>query len=118
MANLRKPEKFPIFVLRSIPCHQRSMKFKIPHPIILRLLQDGNHELVLPPPKFMKGMSGGAEAGGAVAPMPGVVEKISIQAGDAVKQGDPLVVMIAMKMEVSFPLSLQCHMPYQLCLDI
>ncbi|OWA52201.1 Methylcrotonoyl-CoA carboxylase subunit alpha, mitochondrial [Hypsibius exemplaris] len=35
----------------------------------------------------------------ARAPMPGVIEKIMVQPGQEVKQGDPLVVMIAMKME-------------------
>ena len=39
--------------------------------------------------------------GAAVAPMPGVVEKVSVSPGDQVEEGDPLVVMIAMKMEVN-----------------
>jgi acetyl/propionyl-CoA carboxylase alpha subunit len=33
--------------------------------------------------------------------MPGVIEKVLIAEGAQVKAGDPLVVMIAMKMEVS-----------------
>ena len=37
---------------------------------------------------------------GAVAPMPGTVEKVHVKTGDQVQTGDPLVVMIAMKMEV------------------
>merc|ERR1719510_1637137 len=45
-------------------------------------------------PKFLTQKSGSTGSGdSAVAPMPGVVEKINVQAGD------PLVVMIAMKME-------------------
>jgi len=36
---------------------------------------------------------------GAVAPMAGKVVKVNVKAGDAVKQGQPLVVMEAMKME-------------------
>lgn len=36
----------------------------------------------------------------AHAPMPGVIEKILVEPGQTVKQGDALVVMIAMKMEV------------------
>lgn len=39
--------------------------------------------------------------GGAVAPMPGVIEKVFVEPGQTVEAGDPLVVMIAMKMEVS-----------------
>jgi len=52
-------------------------------------------------PKFLSALSGGAGDSGAsaVAPMPGVVEKVNVSPGDEVKAGDPLVVMIAMKME-------------------
>ena len=37
--------------------------------------------------------------GGAVAPMPGIIEKIFVEDGQSVKVGEPLLVMIAMKME-------------------
>ena len=50
-------------------------------------------------PKFLTQKSGSTGSGdSAVAPMPGVVEKINVQEGDMVQAGDPLVVMIAMKM--------------------
>lgn len=38
-------------------------------------------------------------AGGLEAPMPGVVTRVLVGAGDAVKQGQPLLVLEAMKME-------------------
>ncbi len=45
--------------------------------------------------------AGGAQAGGDVvlAPMPGLVQRVMISVGDVVKQGDPLMVLEAMKME-------------------
>ena len=46
---------------------------------------------------------GSAEAGGSgdtvAAPMPGLVRKLSTSSGAAVKEGDPLIVLEAMKME-------------------
>ncbi len=57
-------------------------------------------------PKFVRaagaagaGGAGGASADAAVAPMPGTVEAVPVAAGDAVRKGDSLAVMIAMKME-------------------
>ncbi|MFA4912414.1 MAG: biotin/lipoyl-containing protein, partial [Burkholderiaceae bacterium] len=41
----------------------------------------------------------GAHAGGLTAPMPGKIIAISVAVGDAVKRGQPLLVMEAMKME-------------------
>lgn len=66
-------------------------------------LQDGSYQFSLPVPKFMSmeaedvGATGGDVA---VAPMPGVVEKLCVTVGDTVKMGDPLFIIIAMKMEV------------------
>ena len=43
--------------------------------------------------------SGAAGAQSVVAPMPGTILKLNVKAGDAVKQGDVVVVLEAMKME-------------------
>ncbi|XP_037795955.1 methylcrotonoyl-CoA carboxylase subunit alpha, mitochondrial-like [Penaeus monodon] len=60
----------------------------------------GVWKLSVPTPKFEKEMSSATGAtGGAIAPMPGVIEKVFVTPGQSVAAGDPLVVMIAMKME-------------------
>ncbi|XP_072852349.2 methylcrotonoyl-CoA carboxylase subunit alpha, mitochondrial [Pogona vitticeps] len=60
---------------------------------------EGRDQIGLPVPKYLSGVSGTGEQGGAVAPMTGTIEKVFVKAGDKVQAGDPLMVMIAMKME-------------------
>lgn len=62
--------------------------------------QNGGWKISVAAPKFETeiGKATGV-AGGAVAPMPGVIEKVFVTPGQTVEAGDPLVVMIAMKME-------------------
>ncbi|KAK6190730.1 hypothetical protein SNE40_002530 [Patella caerulea] len=60
---------------------------------------DGSYELKLPVPNYMKSSLATGAAGDAVAPMPGVIERVVVSEGSTVEQGDPLVIMIAMKME-------------------
>ena len=67
-------------------------------------LNEKLYEFKLDDPKFVKEQQGGAggssgASNAPVAPMPGVVDKVNVKVGDKVKKGDPLVVMIAMKME-------------------
>lgn len=53
-------------------------------------------------PKFLASVGGaldGAATGSITAPMPGVLDKVFVKPGDAVKAGTPLAVLIAMKME-------------------
>lgn len=64
--------------------------------------QEGKHELKFPVPKYLRASLGAGGADDAVAPMPGVIEKVTVQPGAEVLQGDPLVTMIAMKMEVGY----------------
>lgn len=60
---------------------------------------EGSAEVSLPVPKYLAGISVSGSQAGAVAPMTGTIEKVLVKAGDAVKKGDPLMVMLAMKME-------------------
>ncbi|XP_030647199.1 methylcrotonoyl-CoA carboxylase subunit alpha, mitochondrial [Chanos chanos] len=60
---------------------------------------EGSSQVDVPVPKFLAGISASATQGGAVAPMTGTIEKVLVKAGDRVQKGDPLMVMIAMKME-------------------
>ncbi|XP_034738035.1 methylcrotonoyl-CoA carboxylase subunit alpha, mitochondrial [Etheostoma cragini] len=60
---------------------------------------EGSAEVSVPVPKYLAGVSGSGAQGGAVAPMTGTIEKVMVKAGDKVAVGDPLMVMIAMKME-------------------
>ncbi|XP_010853945.1 PREDICTED: methylcrotonoyl-CoA carboxylase subunit alpha, mitochondrial isoform X1 [Bison bison bison] len=60
---------------------------------------DGSIQIGIPVPRYLSSASSGETQGGAVAPMTGTVEKVFVKAGDRVKAGDSLMVMIAMKME-------------------
>ena len=54
----------------------------------------------MPLPKYQTSEIAGSTAADALAPMPGVVDKVYVQPGDVVEEGQPMLVMIAMKMEV------------------
>lgn len=66
--------------------------------------QDREWELGIPTPKFMTAFLSQAEQNPhtALSPMPGLVDKIFVSKGDAVKKGDSLLVIVAMKMEVDY----------------
>lgn len=57
-------------------------------------------EFELLTPKWAKeGADAGLAVGASIAPMPGVIEKVMAKSGQEVQPGDPLLVMVAMKME-------------------
>jgi 3-methylcrotonyl-CoA carboxylase alpha subunit len=59
----------------------------------------GSHALELYDPLAHSQDTQGEHGGGLTAPMPGKIISISVQAGDTVEKGQPLLVMEAMKME-------------------
>ncbi|KAF5291027.1 hypothetical protein FQR65_LT11480 [Abscondita terminalis] len=62
--------------------------------------EDGKLEFSLPEVKFLTEEEGSVIGGNkAVAPMPGILDKILVKKGDSVKKGDAVAVLIAMKME-------------------
>ncbi|XP_014919083.3 methylcrotonoyl-CoA carboxylase subunit alpha, mitochondrial isoform X2 [Acinonyx jubatus] len=61
----------------------------------------GSTQIDIPVPKYLSSMSSDGTQEGAIAPMTGTIEKIFVKVGDKVKAGDSLMVMIAMKMELT-----------------
>ncbi|XP_011944178.1 PREDICTED: methylcrotonoyl-CoA carboxylase subunit alpha, mitochondrial isoform X1 [Cercocebus atys] len=61
--------------------------------------KEGSIEIDIPVPKYLSSVSSEGSQGGPLAPMTGTIEKVFVKAGDKVKAGDSLMVMIAMKME-------------------
>ncbi|XP_069753215.1 methylcrotonoyl-CoA carboxylase subunit alpha, mitochondrial isoform X2 [Narcine bancroftii] len=60
---------------------------------------EGSVQLNRPVPNYLVEIDASGAEGAAVAPMTGTIEKVFIKEGDHVQAGDPLVVMLAMKME-------------------
>lgn len=63
--------------------------------------KDRSWKLNVVPPNYISklGNNSGVALGAAVSPIPGIVDKILIKDGDNVNKGDPLLVIVAMKME-------------------
>lgn len=60
------------------------------------------HGRVVDPRRAALAMDGGAGEGGVATQMPGAVVRVLVAVGDAVRKGQPLVVVEAMKMENEF----------------
>ena len=64
-----------------------------------RFVRLGALEFVLEREASTRRRGGAASGGGLEAPMPGVVTRVMVAAGDAVTKGQPLLALEAMKME-------------------
>uniref|UniRef100_A0A0B7AVH3 Methylcrotonoyl-CoA carboxylase subunit alpha, mitochondrial n=1 Tax=Arion vulgaris TaxID=1028688 RepID=A0A0B7AVH3_9EUPU len=60
---------------------------------------NGKHSLEIPTPDYHKSALDLGSIDDPIAPMPGVIEKVAVEPGAVVEKGEPLVIMIAMKME-------------------
>ena len=74
-------------------------RVKVDSDTVTLYTKEGSRAFDKPVPKYKSAAAGGGSLGDAVAPMPGVIEKVAVADGAVVAAGDPLVVMIAMKME-------------------
>lgn len=59
----------------------------------------GHLEVNIPEPKYLQTSQSVDSRESALSPMPGVIDKIFVKINDVVKTGDPLLTIIAMKME-------------------
>lgn len=90
--------------MRNVKCEQLPEYLL---PIILNanfylfLFQEGKTQFELNQPEYLSEMveNLAKSSNNAVAPMPGVLDKILVKPGDKVSKGDSLFVLIAMKME-------------------
>ncbi|CAG5131659.1 unnamed protein product [Candidula unifasciata] len=60
---------------------------------------NGKRSLDIPTPDYLKSALSVGSIDDPIAPMPGVIEKVAVEPGATVQKGEPLVIMIAMKME-------------------
>lgn len=67
--------------------------------MLYSIFQEGIFHFEVWSPKFEQSTVG-SDAQNAVAPMPGIVNKVLVEVGSKVTVGDPVIVLLAMKMEV------------------
>lgn len=95
------PEENRLTIRSSIAGEQANFSAVVSEEGVVALFDaQGKTEIEVVPAKFLSSDMAGAVAGSAVlSPMPGVLDRVFVERGQAVKKGDPLAVIIAMKME-------------------
>ena len=64
------------------------------------ILQNGTFSFEIQHPKLTEKTTN-SNLNDAVSPMPGIVNKVLVEVGDKISAGDAVMIVIAMKMEVS-----------------
>jgi biotin carboxyl carrier protein len=65
-------------------------------------LQDRRWQFIIPVPKYTNELfnQNNINSENIVSPMPGIIDRILVTKGTKVQIGDPLLIIVAMKMEV------------------
>ena len=81
----------------SVDGHIKTFTSKYTSDDSIKIWEDNQvYDLIVPSESKNEGAN---SEGSLVAPMPGKITKINVKVGDTVQQGDPLIIMEAMKME-------------------
>lgn len=96
------PEETRLTIRSSVNGEQANFSAVISDQGVVALFDaEGKTELEVVPAKFLSSedMAGAVIGSAVLSPMPGVLDRVFVERGQAVKKGEPLAVIIAMKME-------------------
>lgn len=95
------PQPHRLTIRSSIDGEQANFSAVLSDGLVSLFDAHGKTEVEVVAAKFLSSqdMAGAASGAAVVSPMPGVLDRLFVERGSAVKKGDPLAVIIAMKME-------------------